>query len=212
MRYCESTVETGIRPWQLLFRLHAWLSPADSPRGAGLIFVLAGKMYRKEYALELFRQGAAPRILLSVGRFEIRRFSKMSLPVSLDLLKLAQETPPPQRHYFVSFQGQEVQAKHVPPHRFGTLTEIRALASWLAANPEIRSMLVVSTDTHLRRIRMCCRALLDSAIEVTFLASPYFPPEPERKFPGASAVDDLLELFKLGVYRVLLKFAGRTNL
>jgi hypothetical protein len=63
----------------LLFpRLHAWLSPADAPQSADLIFVLAGRVYRKEYALDLFRQGLAPRILFSVSRFEIRRFSKMA--------------------------------------------------------------------------------------------------------------------------------------
>ena len=120
----------------LLFpRLRAWLSPTDALRDADLIFVLAGRVYRKDYALELFRQGLAPRIMFSVGRFEIRRFSKMALPVPLDLLKPAQELPPPQRHYFVFFEGQEVETQHVLPGRFGTLTEIEALARWLSKRP-----------------------------------------------------------------------------
>jgi hypothetical protein len=200
--------------------LRAWLSSADSPRNADLIFVLAGRVSRKEYALELFRQGLAPRILFSVGRFEIRRFSKMALPVPLDLLKLAQELPPSQRHYFVFFCGQVVQVEHVPPRRFGTLTEIQKLADWLSRNPDVRSVLVVSTDTHLRRIRMCCHALLDPKIEVAFLAAP--PSQAEQTDAASSDAqpgqvprtkrarfgatkDELLELFKIAVYWLLLK-------
>jgi uncharacterized SAM-binding protein YcdF (DUF218 family) len=192
----------------------------DAPRSADLIFVLAGNVNRKEYALELFHQGLAPRVLFSVSRFEIRRFSQMALPVPLDLLQLAQELPPSQRHYFVLFEGQKVQVEHVPPRRFGTLTEIRALARWLRVNPDIRSVLAVSSDTHLRRIRMCCRALLKATTSVALLAAPLSPSEQpapaieeqQRDHPQqddssgfSSAKADLLELFKLAIYWVLLK-------
>lgn len=199
MSYCEQIVPTPIHSF---LRLHAWLSPAGTPRSADLIFVLAGRVYRKEYALDLFRQGLAPRILLSVSRFEIRRFSKMALPVPLDLLKLSQEMPPPQRHYFAFFDGQQVRTEHVSPRRFGTLTEIEALAHWLSENPDIGSVLVVSSDAHLRRIRMCCRSLLSPKLKLAFLAAPH-PPDEISAF--ASAKDDLLELFKLAIYWVLLK-------
>jgi len=207
MSYCGGALNASIPSTSLLTRLHAWLSPADAPRNADLIFVLAGKVHRKEYALELFRQGLAPRLLFSVGRYEIRRFSKMPLPVPLDLLKMAQDVPPPQRHYFVFFQGQETRVEHVPPVRFGTLMEIDALSRWLAENPNIRSVLVISSDTHLRRIRLCCRALLNPATELAFLAAPLTIPQqpvsvttepPERQL-------DLVELFKLGIYWLLLK-------
>jgi uncharacterized SAM-binding protein YcdF (DUF218 family) len=203
MGYCDECLETPNQPSSLLPGLRTWLSPADAPRSADLIFVLAGKVHRKEYGLELFRQGLAPRILFSVGRFEIRRFSKMALPVPLDLLKLAQELSPPQRHYFVGFQGQEVRVEHVPPRRFGTLNEIEALARWLFASQEIRSALVISSGPHLRRIRMCCRSLLDRSTALAFLASP--SSQSEQNSAIASAADDLLELFKLSVYSVLLK-------
>ncbi len=206
-------------------RLRAWLSPEDAPRNAGLIFVLAGMVYRKEYALDLFRQGLAPRILFSVSRFEIRRFCRLALPVAVDLLKLAQGVPPSQRHYFVFFEGQKVRVQHVPPGRFGTLTEIAALARWLTENPDIRSVLIVSSATHLRRIRMCCRSLLRPALEMTYLATPQLlaeqpalavpapttveqqpdRPEPEGESAFASAKADLLELFKLAIYWILLK-------
>lgn len=200
--------------------LHTWLSPADPPRSADLIFVLAGEMHRKEYALTLFRQGFSLRILISVGRFEIRRFSRMALPVPIDLLGLAQEVSPPDRHYFVFFHGEEVHADRVRPRRFGTLTEIDALARWLDAHPEIRSLLVVSSATHLRRIRLCCRSLLRPGIELAFIAAPLSVPAPaesvsskgkpgvgqaEDKYALASTVADLLELLKLSIYWFLLK-------
>jgi hypothetical protein len=207
MSYCGGALNTSIPSTSLLTSLHAWLSPADAPRNADLIFVLAGRVHRKEYALELFRQGLAPRLLFSVGRYEIRRFSKMPLPVPLDLLKMAQDVPPPQRHYFVFFRDQEARVEHVPPRRFGTLMEIETLAWWLSESPNIRSVLVISSDTHLRRIRLCCRFLLDPKTELTFLAAPL--PLPEQS--GSVTTErpekqpDLLELFKLGLYWLLLK-------
>ena len=192
------------RQW-FLPRVRKWLAPADAPRAADLIFVLAGRVHRKEYALGLFRQGLSASILFSVGRFEIRRFSRMALPVPLDLLKLAQQMPPPQRHYFVFFQGQGVQVAHVFPGRFGTLTEIEALARWLGAHPDIRSILVISSDMHLRRIRMCCRSLLNPNVEVAYLAAPCSPPEQERRSALESTIDALLEIFKVLNYWALLK-------
>lgn len=157
--------------------------------------------------MRLLREGLAPRLLFSVGRFEIRRFSKMALPVPLDLLKLAHEVPPPQRHYFVFFRGQDVEVEHVPPSRFGTLREIKALAHWLTSHPDIRSILVVSSDTHLRRIRLCCRTLLSAEVELAFLATP----SPEATHPQANpslfaaTKEELRELFKLAIYWVLLR-------
>jgi hypothetical protein len=65
----------------------------------------------------------------------------------------------------------------VLPERFGTLTEIDALARWLRENPDIRSVLVVSSDSHLRRIRMCCRSLLNGNVQLAFLAAPHSPSE-----------------------------------
>jgi hypothetical protein len=177
-------------------------------------------VHRKEYALELFRRGLSPRILFSVGRFEIRRFSQMPLAVPLDLLKLAQDVPPPQRHYFVFFQDKQERVEHVQPGRFGTLMEMDALVHWLIENPNVRSVLVISSDTHLRRIRMCCRSLLNPTIELAFLAAPPSLPEqpepaiseheeeqaqPQQAIASFSVKDDLLELFKLGIYWVLLK-------
>jgi hypothetical protein len=121
----------------------------------------SGQMSRKLYALQLRREGFAPKILFSVGRFQIRRFSKMALPIELDLLKLAQDLPPPRRHFFVLFQGKEC---HVEDP-----TEIVAQARWLSANPGVQSLMIISNETHQRRIRMCCRSLLPRGVEIARL-------------------------------------------
>jgi len=191
----------------LVSLLHTWLSCGDDARPADLIFVLAGRMSRKDYALQLFREGIAPRLLFSVSRFEIRRFSKMALPVQLDLLKLAQDLPPPQRHFFVLFQGGECHVEHVQPRRFGTLMEIASLGRWLNANPEVQSLILISNETHLRRSRMCCRFLLHPGVDVTLLAVPHsFSDSADQQSSAIlSTGSDLLEFFKVVVYRVLLQ-------
>lgn len=197
----------------LLSGLHAWLSPADAVRPADLLFVLAGQASRKHYALELFRQGLAPRLLFSVARFEIRRFSRMHLPVPLDLLAVAQDVPPPQRHFLVFFQGREVRVTPVLPRRFGTLTEIASLARWLENHPEIRSLLIISNEAHLRRIGICCRALLPPGKEVVLLPVPRFIYRSVEE--QGSAIDstrsDLLEFLKVLLYRVLLTLRRRPH-
>jgi len=198
-------------------RLQSWLSVAEEPHASDLIFVFAGKMERKEYGLELLRQHVAPTALFSVGRFEIRRFSKMDLPVPLDLLQIAQPVPPPQRHYFVFFHDQYVAYELVQLKRFGTLSEVRALAQWLGAHPEIRSLLIVSSAYHLRRIRLCCRALLSAKPALSYVAaprtSPSTPPPARTASLAETQVQDapppsalLLELFKLFVYWFVVKF------
>jgi hypothetical protein len=177
-------------------------SSQDLQRNRDLIFVLAGRENRKQYGLELFRQGFSPRVLFSVARFEIRRFSKLPLPVPLDLLKLASPVPPPQRHFFVLFEGKRVQVEHVRPRRFGTLTEIESLLRWLEGHSEIRSLLIVSSSAHLRRVRMCCESLLGPSFNITLLAAPYAS-DGRRNSESTAAV--LLELLKALLYWIILR-------
>jgi hypothetical protein len=167
-----------------------------------LIFVLAGLDDRKRYALQLFQQRVAPKILLSVSRFEIRRFANLGLPVPLNLLERASKIPPPQRHFFVLFEGQAVQVSYVKPKRFGTLLEIEALMRWLRKHPEIHSLVIVSSNSHLRRIRMCCKSLLSDSFEVRFIA---VPEDPIRRWDSDFAKKSSVEICKTAVYWLLLK-------
>ena len=184
--------------------LRDWLTCVDSLGPADLIFAMAGRQARKGYALELFEQGFAPRLLLSVGRFEIRRFATLRLPVPVDLLALASSIPPPQRHFFVDFEGCACQVERIPVRRFGTLNEIEALARWLAGRAEIRSLLIISSGVHLRRVRMCCRTLmrteLRKGLRIGFLATP----AAETGGDGKLEPSPLSELLKLPIYRAVL--------
>ena len=184
--------------------LRDWLTCADSLGPADLIFAMAGRQARKEYALELFEQGLAPRLLLSVGRFEIRRLATLKLPVPVDLLALASSIPPPQRHFFVGFEGGACQVERIPVRTFGTLNEIEALAGWLAGREEIRTLLIISSGVHLRRVRMCCRFLmrerLREGLRIGFLAAP----AAENGGDGKLEPSPWSELLKLPVYRAVL--------
>jgi len=188
-------------------RLYDWLTCADPIGNADLIFTLAGRQGRKVFALELFSQMRAPSLLLSVGRFEIRRFASLSLPVPLDMVQVAAPVSPPDRHFFVIFSNNAVEVKWVPRGRLGTMSEIRALAAWLDGHPEVGSLLVVSSATHLRRIRMCCRALLPREVHVLLLDVPNEDPFLQRDRwwqSRAARAMVMAEPMKLLLYRLVL--------
>lgn len=194
---------------RLLIRLFEWLSCGDSVTDTDLIFALAGRQSRKSCALEMFSRGRAPQLLLSVGRFEIRRFGDLPLPVRLNLPQLAASVAPPKRHLFVSLAQTTAQVEFIPRGRLGTLSEIRALKTWLAARAEIRSVLIVSSAPHLRRVRLCCSSLLPVSVQFRLLAA---AGEEEWSPPGlwwqsARKKSILLpELPKLLLYWFVLRF------
>jgi hypothetical protein len=144
----------------------------DAVSRANLIFALAGRESRKEYALELYAQGVAPSLLMSVARFEIRRFAGLALPKRVNLRSMAAPVAPPERHFFVCFEGDRVTIEKIFRGRWGTLSEIRALRLWLEPRPEIRHIAVISSRTHLPRVRLCCKELLDRRIRCDFVAVP----------------------------------------
>jgi hypothetical protein len=184
-----------------------WLACAEAPREAGMIFVLAGRRYRKVYGLQLFSQGLSPKILLSVGRYELRRFPELALPVPVDLLSRASTVPPPRRHYFVEFCRKQVEVTLIRVRSFGTLGEIEALAAKLNQDRNPDTVLVVSSWEHLRRVRLCCRTLLPKRIQVILIAAPDEKEEETSKGLariGPQMVTVSLELVKLLVYRAVL--------
>ena len=54
-----------------------FLFQGDSPTPADVIFVLAGRHERKRHGLQLFRDGLATRLILSLGRFEVRKMGSL---------------------------------------------------------------------------------------------------------------------------------------
>ena len=66
----------------------------------------------------------------------------------------------------------KAQAMRIEPGRFGTLSEITALSDWLRGHTAARSVMVVSSGFHLRRVRMCCRRLVPEGTRLSFVAVP----------------------------------------
>lgn len=176
----------------------------ENADGADLIFVFAGRQYRKTFGLGLYEAGVAPRVLLSVARFEIRRFSHLQLPVPVDLLAHAAAVLPSQRHFFVLLDHGQRQVEKVPVLRFGTLGEIDALSAWLERHQEVRSVLIVTSSFHLRRVRMVCRAILPERVDIRYVAAKEESQESNWEEKLRSAYWRAAEVFKLAAYWFLL--------
>lgn len=154
-------------------------SPASSDKdahglNADLIFTFAGRTSRKLYSCSLFENGEAKRLMLSTGRFELRRFPQLPIRPTPDLIQMAAPIPPAQRHCCVLFEAGSgaAQVIWIRKKRFGTLTEVEFLRDWLGQHVRIRKVRIVSSGYHLPRIRLCCWFLIPAQISVQFSAVP----------------------------------------
>jgi uncharacterized SAM-binding protein YcdF (DUF218 family) len=174
MRY--SAIIDGMSFWAApLNALFDSLSAGEAPRAADVLFVFAGRPERKRYGIELWKRGLAPTLVLSVGRYEWRRFPELGLPDDGGLVDLVQRTPPPERHFFVVLDRSGVSTHRVDARGLGTWNEARQLAAFLAPR-RFRSVLVVSTSIHLRRSVETLRGLaLNPALRI------HAAPVPERE-------------------------------
>ena len=154
--------------------LRGFLFQADSPTPADVIFVLAGRHERKGYGLQLFRDGLAPRLILSVGRFEVRKIG----PLGFDDLKLrdqAARLPPDHRHFFIDLVCNSRTVTARADAGKGTYAELLSLSRYLGPERP-SSMLLVSTGAHLRRVRFCCRRITSFAgMRLRYLSVPEDP-------------------------------------
>ena len=138
----------------LLKSLSDFLVKEDTVAPCDLIVVLAGVMDRKFYGLELFHQGIAPRLVLSIGRSEVRQTAAL-LSDGPELINLRDRTPPEERHFWADFEDQKTKISLARLERIGTFEELKGIAAHLASQPPA-SIALVSTSIHLRRIRFCC--------------------------------------------------------
>lgn len=153
-------------------RLYDYLDVGKSPHPAGCIFVLAGKQERKEYGVKIWRSGFAPELILSVDRFEWRKFKDLNLGSDGGLVSIVEQTPPERRHFLVRINHQETSSSLVQKGYFGTRSESRVLAEYLRDIP-VQSLLVVSSPAHLRRVSLSFRrAFRKSGIKLAFVAIP----------------------------------------
>lgn len=191
-------------------RLHDWLVCSDPPQPADLIFVLAGRRDRKAHGVKLLRQGQARQLListLSADSLDLARFAELNLPEWPLLLDLQARIPSDGRLFFLHFDGTSWNVRNIPVRPLGTLTEIAGLARWLRQYPAIRTTLIVSSASHLRRIRMCCRAFLPTDVRYFLTAVPPNHSGQSTLQPGARQDNEdrlLAEYAKLLVYRMVL--------
>jgi uncharacterized SAM-binding protein YcdF (DUF218 family) len=158
----------------IIERVYDFLNIAESPGEADCIFVFAGQQERKMYGIQLWRERRAPRLILSVGRFEWRKFYRLGLPSDGGLKLLVESTAPRVRHFFVSFDGDDARSVLVKKGRFGTRTEAQGLAQFLK-NEEVKSLMIVSTSIHLRRVALALKAALrGSHARRTYVAVPEY--------------------------------------
>ena len=147
-----------------------YLVAGGVPTQCDVILVLAGRPERKPYGLQLFRLGLAPRLVFSVGRFEVRQTAAaFELP---ELISMRDATQPSQRHFWVDFTQASREVHLAGLNRHNTFWELSGIAAYLGpAQP--RSIALVSTSIHFRRIRFCCsRIPFFQERTVHFLAVP----------------------------------------
>jgi hypothetical protein len=205
--------------WAEFMRLR--LVQGDPLGNSDLIFVLAGHRNRKVFGVRLLRDGWASRILLSTGDPPyIARVLEKELQASgwpnqqawSDIHDLASRPSPSGGQFFALLDDSGWSVQQIPIHGLGTLSEIKALAGWLQQRPAIRSLLIVSAASHLKRAGMCCRHLLPANCRVRLIA---VPPQIADGSPltGRAPREDrrtiLLEWGKLVLYRAVLAFCSR---
>lgn len=170
------------------------------------VFVFAGNQERKHVAVDLWRAGRAPTLIVSVGRFEWRRFPALGLPDG-GFRALVDATPYWRRHFFVRIHGLEAEARLVRVRPFGTRREARALAA-VCREQGFHSVTVVTSAVHVRRASLALsRAARGQAIAFTFETvpadrDPYGPGRWRRSRNGIRVV--LSELVKVAIYAALL--------
>jgi hypothetical protein len=186
---------------KLAQRIYDFLDIGKSPHPADCIFVMAGKQERKVYGIKMWRFGYASRLILSVGRFEWRKFSKLDLESDGGLESVVEQIPPKKRHFLVRLDLQGALCTPVRKGRLGTRSEARALAEYLR-DMSVRSLLVLSSPAHLRRVALAFRrAFRNSGTRLTFVA---VPENPSFDSPAARALI-WSELCKYLLYRLFCR-------
>lgn len=195
----------------LLLSLYERLTCNDSVQPADLIFVAAGKMERKHFGLELYRAGVTPRLVLSVGRFEISKMGSLDTTVGAALIAERQATPPEERHFFVELNASGMHIEKAKLPRWSTYGEALALRCLLEGTG-VRKVIVVSSDLHLRRVALTYEHVLRGLpVDLRYC------PVPERFGPPAKwgwwtrAGDRSYvakETLKLAGYRLILAGPG----
>jgi hypothetical protein len=213
MKFLKMQHTTGaegriLRYWKLaLVKIYTSLTISDPAGRADLIFVMAGRMERKQYGLKLFRDGVAPVLVLSIGRYEVSRMSDVDLEGFTELKALRDRTSPAERRFFMTVKADGVQVENVHLPRWSTYGEALALREFLG-KVSGRRLVIVSTDVHLRRVKLTLDKVFRHlpahfsycsvpSLMTTLRPDTWWTHRDSRRFV-------LKELLKLAGYRVIL--------
>ena len=160
----RTTQPRSLNSWwhSSLLRVYESLTRNDPAQPADLIFVLAGRMERKLYGLELYRAGVSPRLVLSVGRFEVSKMSRLGLEGADELIALREKTQPEERNFLVKMDSSGRRIERARLARCSTYGEALALRRLLETE-STRTVMVISTDVHLRRVAMTFASVFHDA-------------------------------------------------
>lgn len=190
------------------YRLYDHLTLNDSIQPVDLIFVMAGRMERKPYGLELYRAGVAPRLLLSIGRFEVSKMRVFDFESAAELIAQRDRTAPGDRHFFCDINAAGTRIESVKLRRWNTYGEILGLREFLKSDMP-RSVMVVSTGVHLRRVAATFgRVFRDVPLEARYCPVPSLISSVRKEEWWARPQDRkyvLSELMKLAAYRSILR-------
>jgi len=205
-------VETNRGRWRSwLDWFYRRLTRHDSLRPADLIFVMAGRMERKQYGLDLYRAGYAPRLLLSVGRFEVSRMRAIGFEKADELIAYRDRIAPGDRHFFCELRASGIRMEAPRLAQRNTYGELEALREVLKREMP-RSVIILSTDIHLRRVSLTFeRVFRGVPLEASFCPVPsgYGPLRKTQWWRGRRELRYVLsETFKLAVYHAILRLPG----
>jgi len=193
---------------RFLAGLYDWLDCGEEFCYSDLVFVHAGAKQRKVVALGLYSQGKIRSLLLSMTPGEAHNFAALKWPVPLEAVEAALSKLAVKQHAFVWLESGKVTVNCAPLGTFGTLSEVCQLDQWLHKHGGFSSVLMISTAPHLRRVRMCCRAILPGSLTVRLFAIPAYGYWDRNKWWsfGRTRVAVLWELPKLLFYLPLTQF------
>lgn len=195
------------RKLHLLNSLYDFLDVSEQPQSCDVIVAVAGRQERKSFALELFQRGLAPRLILSVARFDVRRTTALPVP-GPELLALRDQTRPAERHFWIDISNGKTLIRRAQIKKTGTFGELQALAAYLDSH-SVSKIALISTALHLRRIQFCCsRIPFFRGKDVLLWAAPAGDSSisPEQWWRHGDSCKYLLsEYIKLAGYRLLYR-------
>ena len=155
------------------YSLYQCLTSNDPVEPVDLIFVMAGRMERKQYGLELYRAGIAPRLVLSVGRFEVSKMARLEWEGFDELVALRERTRPDDRHFFAEVDSSGIRIERAKLQRWNTYGEALGLRQLLEKR-NAGKVMIVSTEVHLRRVAFTLGRVFRE-VPVKFLYCPVPP-------------------------------------